>query len=149
MVKKFLFTLLLFPAFAFSTSTGEKLVRHFWYNAIHKHVHTISDSISPQFQGLYMSDYCNDRGGFFTKSQLLQFLKNATVSSFSLSNIKTTKNKHTLVVTYDVEVNTSIIKTCVLKKQPSSLTYHEIFTYTRKDKHWHLLSMAFFPILVD
>ena len=137
--------LLLLPGLAFSESEGGKLVNQFWKNTVAKRIHKISSTMSPQFQGLYMDHLCPEIGGPITKQQELQYLQNLNITSYVLSNIKTTKNKRIMVVTYDIQLTRPVTNAPLF---PASPQYHEIFVYYKSGQHWELASLSFFPIAV-
>ena len=145
MLRKAMFVLLLLPTLALSGSEGEKLVKDFWKWTVEKRIHKIASTISPSFQGMYMSSLCAQTGDFFTKAQELQFLRNLNITSFVLSNIKTTKNHHALVVTYNAQLFSPAQAPVGMDLPNPYANYHEIFTYFKHEGKWKLISVSFFP----
>jgi len=135
MFKKLIWMLLLFPALAFSESDGKKLVNQFWKNTVKKHIHEVATTLSPHFQGMYMNSLILNVGGAITKPQLLQYLLSLNATGFVLSNVRTTKNDHIMVVTYDIQIFT-----------PTPTPYHEIFVYSKRVDDWKLVALSFAPV---
>jgi len=147
MLKKLILMLLLFPALAFSESEGEKLVNKFWKYTVAKRIHKIASTMSPHFQGMYVSSLCADGGGSITKQQELQYLLSSNITGFILSNVQTTKNDHIMVVTYDIQLFTTIPAAHHYKTPTPDPTtyYHEIFVYSKRVDQWKLVGISFFP----
>lgn len=139
MFKKLIWIILLFPAIAFSESTGEKLINRFWQNTVEKRFDKIDSTISFHFQGMHINA--------ITRQKELQYLRTSNITNFVVSNVLTTKNKQSLIVTYDIQLFKSITTAYLPKNLDPISYYHEIFVYSKYKGTWKLVSLSFFSYI--
>lgn len=97
MLKKMLFVLLFFPFLMVAEdSTGQKLVERLWKNFQHRHIHALQKELSSDFQFL-------DRGVFSNKSDTLRLVRQLTILSYSIRDIKISRKKDLLFASYYVK----------------------------------------------
>lgn len=130
MFKKIMCVLLVLPAIAFSSSEGSSLVHRFWKEVQRKEMHKLSSFITNDYQALTVN-------GVITKKQDLSNLKNISMTGFVLSHIRSTKHKHRLAVSYDLQV---------INGSTSSF-FREIQVFEKRDGHWKVFATSFFPIV--
>lgn len=113
MLKKILFAFLFLPIFAFADgSRGEKLLNHLWNDMKEGNVEKIKKYTSEDFQSVHF-DGARDR------EQELVLIANLHMQAYSLTNVKITKERNLLIISYYAEVQTSINKTPYLEFSPT------------------------------
>lgn len=71
-----------------------KLVSKFWKAVERQDVKLYTELLAPHFQGINIA-------GIYTRSEQITGLKNLTVTSFKLENLKASSFEDTLVISYD------------------------------------------------
>lgn len=105
------------PAHAASTShnEGERLENQMWAEIKALNMKEIEKKLAPEFQSIHLDGQRN-------RTAELELIKNLHLGEYTISNLKSTQEGDTLVVTYQVALEETINKRSLSHKPSSRLS---------------------------
>ncbi len=124
-------TLVFGPAARADEDSGERLVRKFFTDAKAKDVGAIEKTLAEGFQAAH-TDGPRDRAGE------LNIVRTIKLSSYTLSNFKTTRNGPVMVVTFKVNAPHEVIE----GKRVGDGSHERLAVWLKTNEGWQMIAYA-------
>jgi len=110
---------------------GEKLTQVFWEQQKNVDLAGFEKTIAPSFQQALTT-------GIQNRSQWIELISKAKISSFKLSDIKVTQSENTYTISYKVSTGSETID----GKKMSTQAHYRLDVWQKNAKGWQVISHA-------
>jgi len=110
---------------------GEKLTQIFWEQQKNVDLAGFEKTIAPSFQQALTTSVQN-------RSQWIELISKAKISSFKLSDIKVTQSENTYTISYKVSTGSETIDS----KKMSTQAHYRLDVWQKNAKGWQVISHA-------